>query len=173
MILSDELSRSAYVSWLRQLTPTDLEDVTIIEGPLSESMFAVKEHGRVSPAPILSDGTLRFAAIAAAFFQPDMPDILTIEEIGNNIHPSRLRLLVELLRSQAKANLQVFATTHSPLVLAWLKEEDYKTTFFCKRDEETGESRIVPLSEVDRFAEMVKKYSIAELFAQEWFEGVL
>jgi predicted ATPase len=48
----------------------------------------------------LSDGTLRFAALTAAFFQPDMPAVLTIEEIENGIHAHRVRLLVELLRSQ-------------------------------------------------------------------------
>jgi len=52
---------------------------------------------------VLSDGTLRFAAIAAAFFQEDMPDILTIEEIENGIHASRLRLLVELLKTQTQS----------------------------------------------------------------------
>lgn len=31
----------------------------------------------------VTHGTLRFAAITAVFFQPDMPGILTIEEIEN------------------------------------------------------------------------------------------
>jgi predicted ATPase len=33
----------------------------------------LKEHGRAEPFPatVLSDGTLRFAAITAAFFQPE------------------------------------------------------------------------------------------------------
>ena len=63
----------------------------------------MRERGREWPAPTLSDGTLRFAAIAAAFFQLDMPGIITIEEIENGIHASRLRLLVELMRSQTAA----------------------------------------------------------------------
>jgi predicted ATPase len=66
-----------------------------------------KERGINYPAPILSDGTLRFAAMTAAFFQPDMPDLITIEEIENGIHPSRLRLLLELLKTQASPDHQV------------------------------------------------------------------
>ena len=172
-ILADEGARSAYVSWLSQLTPTQPDGVEVLSGALGESLFAVKERGVVYPAPILSDGTLRFAAIAAAFFQPDMPDVLTIEEIENSIHPSRLRLLVELLRSQAKREHQIMATTHSPIVLAWLKERDYESTFFCKRDEETGASAITPLSKVPRFIEVVQKQPIGDLFAEAWLEGAL
>jgi predicted ATPase len=172
-IQSDEETRSAYVSWLKQLTPTELDDVTVLKGAVGEPLFAIKESGTDYPAPILSDGTLRFAAITAAFFQPDMPDILTIEEIENGIHPSRLRLLVEMLRSQASSNRQVMATTHSPVVLAWLNPADYESTFLCSRDEESGASKIVPLSKVPNLESLVKKQSIGELFTEGWLEEAL
>jgi len=170
-VLVDKRSRVAYLSWLQELTPSEIEDVVILSGALGEPLFAVKENGREYPAPILSDGTLRFAAIAAAFFQPDLPGIATIEEIENGIHPSRLRLLVELLKSRAEEGMQVMATTHSPMLLAWLEERDYATTFFCKRDEETGASLITPLENMPHFMEVIRTQSIAELFAEGWFEG--
>lgn len=173
-ILGDEAARSAYLAWLRQLTPAEIEDIEILPGALQEPLFAVRERGSVYPAPILSDGTLRFAAIAAAFFQPDMPDVLTIEEIENGIHPNRVRLLVELLRSQSgRSGRQVLATTHSPVVLSWLNDADYKTTFLCLRDDETGESRIAPLAEVPAFQSIVHKQPIGELFAELWLENAL
>jgi predicted ATPase len=171
-ILENEDLHRAYLSWLQQLTPTELEDVIILKGALGEPLFAIRENGQTIPAPVLSDGTLRFAAITAAFFQPDMPGMITIEEIENGIHPSRLRLLVELLKSQSSEDgPQVFATTHSPAVLAWLDESDYETTFFCKRDEETGASIIKPLSEIPRLVELVKKQPLSELFTEGWMEG--
>lgn len=172
-IASDEKLRSAYLSWLRQLTPSEVEDITILQGALGEALFAIKEHGNVYPAPILSDGTLRFAAITAAFFQTDMPDILTIEEIENGIHPSRLRLLLELLKSQSSPNRQVIATTHSPVALAWLNEKDYATTFFCKKNDQTGASSITPLNNVPRFLEIVRKQPLGDLFTEGWLEGAL
>lgn len=172
-IQSDEKTRSDYVSWLRQLTPSELDDVTVLKGALGEPLFAIREGGLDYPAQILSDGTLRFAAITAAFFQPDMPNILTIEEIENGIHPSRLRLLVELLRSQASAEMQVMATTHSPVVLAWLNQADYASTFLCTRDEETGASKIVPLSSLPNLESLVKKQSIGDLFTEGWLEEAL
>jgi predicted ATPase len=171
-IIADRELHSAYFSWLRQLTPMELDGIKILAGALQEPLFALWEGKRLLPAPILSDGTLRFAAIAAAFFQPDMPGIITIEEIENGLHPSRLRLLLELLKSQAGiSGPQVFATTHSPVVLAWLEEKDYETTFLFKKDEETGASIVTPLSEIPHLIELVRKQPIGELFTEGWLEG--
>lgn len=170
-ILGNERSRSAYLSWLRQLTPLEFDDVVILEGARNDFLFGVREKGQEFEADVLSDGTLRFAALTAAFFQADMPDVITIEEIENGIHPTRLRLLVELLKSQSsESGPQVFATTHSPVVLAWLDESDYETTFFCKRDEETGASIIKPLSEIPRLVDLVKNQPLGELFTEGWME---
>ncbi len=103
-----------------------------------------------------------------------MPDLVTIEEIENGIHASRARLLLELLRSQsAAANTQVVAATHSSAVLDWLAEEDYRTTFVCKRDEETGESRICALTDVPHFVDVVKKKPVSELLSEGWLEAAL
>jgi predicted ATPase len=174
VILQDSDEGQAYLSWLRQLVPNEADEIKILTGALGEPLFALKRGVQEFPAPILSDGTLRFAALAAAFFQPDMPEIIKIEEIENGIHPTRLRLLVELLKSQsAEDGPQVFATTHSPAVLAWLDESDYETTFFCKRDEETGASIIKPLSEIPHLIEIVRKSSISDLFMQGWMEAAL
>lgn len=172
----DPATKDAYLSWLRQLRPAEVDDVGTLPGAVGEPLFALYEHGRPEPfpAPVLSDGTLRFAAITAAFFQPDMPGLMTIEEIENGIHASRVRLLVDLLRSRAGAGAtQIMATTHSPIVLAWLKESEYATTFFCKRDEASGESVICPLTEVPHFTDTVRKQPIADLFAEGWLEAAL
>lgn len=170
----DIKAKDAYLSWLKQLRPTEVDDVGALSGAVGEPLFMLKEAGKEFPAPVLSDGTLRFAAITAAFFQPDMPGILTIEEIENGIHASRVRLLMELLRSRAKTgNPQIMATTHSPIVLAWLQEAEYGTTFFCKRDENSGESRICPLTEIPHFSDVVKKQPISDLFAEGWMEAAL
>ena len=172
----DSATKDAYLSWLRQLRPAEVDDVGTLSGAVGEPLFALYEHGRKEPfpAPVLSDGTLRFAAITAAFFQPDMPGLMTIEEIENGIHASRVRLLVDLLRSRAGAGAtQIMATTHSPIVLAWLKESEYATTFFCKRDEASGESVICPLPEVPHFTDTVRKQPIADLFAEGWLEAAL
>jgi predicted ATPase len=164
--------KEAFLAWLKELRPTEVEDVLTLQGALEEPLFALKERGKEFPAPVLSDGTLRFAAIAAVFFQPDMPDILTIEEIEKGIHDSRLRLMLEMLKSQAKRDqVQVMATSHSRSILDWLEPDDYKTTFHCHRNPETGESRITALAEIPHFPEAVKNTPLGDLFAENWLEA--
>ena len=173
-ICQDAKIKSAFLSWLQELRPEEVEDVGTLRGADGDSLFMLRENGREFSARALSEGTLRFAAMTAAFFQPDMPGIMTIEEIENGIHPSRLRLLLELLRSRAgHGETQVFSTTHSPTTLAWLQDADYRTTFVCKRDDETGESTIRPLIDVPRFKEVAEKCPPSELFAEGWLEAAL
>ena len=173
-ICQNEKTKGAYLSWLQELRPEEVDDVGTLSGAEGDSLFMLRENGRKVSARSLSEGTLRFAATTAAFFQPDMPGIMTIEEIETGIHPSRLRLLVELFRSQTnRSRTQVFATTHSPTTLAWLREAEYRTTFLCKRDEETGESTILPLIDVPHFKEVSEKSPPSDLFAEGWLEAVL
>lgn len=96
-------SYAAYLDWLQQLSPAPSDEVKVLEGACGEALFALRHGGNEFPAASLSDGTLRFAAIAAAFFQPSMPSLVLIEEVATGIHPSRLRLLLDLLKSQAEA----------------------------------------------------------------------
>ena len=176
LLCQNEKTREAYLSWLQELRPEEVTGVGVLHGAVREPLFMLREGDREVPAHALSDGTLRFAALAAAFFQPDMPQIMAIEDVENGVYPNRLRLILELLRSQAeRTGTQVFATTHSPLLLAWLREEEYETTFFCRRNERTGESEIRPLTEVPRLMDVLRRpgQHIADLFAEGWLEAAL
>jgi hypothetical protein len=61
----------------------------------------------------------------------------------------------------------------APVLSSWLRPEEYGHTFYCARDEETGESKIVPLDEVPHFKEVLSKQPIGDLFAEGWMEGAL
>ena len=168
----DPAAKAAYLGWLRELRPEELDDVATLSGAVGEPLFMLREADREFPAPVLSDGTLRFAALVAAFFQPDMPRIMTIEEIENGIHASRARSLIELLRSRpADEKTQVLATTHSPTVLAWLDPEEYATTHFFRRDPDTGEASVTPLTEIPNFQEVIANHSVEDLLAEGWMEA--
>jgi hypothetical protein len=166
-------SKPALLEWLKELRPDEVDDIRALEALNNDFMVEVTEGNKEFRAPVLSEGTLRFIALAAAFFQPSMPKVLVIEEIEKGLHPSRLRLLLELMRSQSKrTGTQVFATTHSPTLLAWLTEEDRKTTFVCTRDAESGATKMRSLAEIPRFEELLEEGShIDELFAEGWLES--
>ena len=173
-ILSDDTQREGYLGWLRELRPSEVDEIAVLRGALKEPLFALIEKGRTFPAQVLSDGTLRFAAITAAFFQPSMPEVLMLEEIENGIHAGRLRLLLELLKSRAGASqTQVLATSHSALMLDWLSEEDYQYVFLCSREPETGVTTITPLTEVPHFLESVKTTPASQLISEGWMETAL
>jgi energy-coupling factor transporter ATP-binding protein EcfA2 len=167
--------KAALLEWLRELRPDEVSDIFALEGLNNDFMVAIKEGQNEFRAPVLSDGTLRFVALAAAFFQPSMPKVLVIEEIEKGLHPSRLRLLLELMRSQSRrTGTQVFATTHSPTLLNWLTPEDRKTTFVCTRDAKSGATKMRPLSEVPNLEELIKEnYNLDQLFEEGWLESVL
>ena len=172
-ICENHETKEDILAWLKELRPEEIDEVGTVTGAIGEFMFMLKEGDRAFPAPVLSEGTLRFAAVVAAFFQPDMPRLLAIEELESGVHASRVRLLLELIRSQsARTNTQVVATTHSPALLDWLREDEYETTFLCTRDPKTGESKILPFTEVPHLLEVLKQGSLSSLISEGWLETV-
>jgi predicted ATPase len=172
-ILSDDIKKTAYNSWLNKLTPTDLDEAIVKKGALGEPIFGVIEGRNEILAPQLSDGTLRFAALTAALFQTAAPHILLLEEVDNGIHPTRLRLLVELLLARAqKGKSQIFITTHSPILLTWLDTKIYDWVFHCSRSS-NGASVIQQVTKIPHFNGLIKKQPFGDLFAEGWIENSL
>jgi predicted ATPase len=166
-ICADSRSKTAYVGWLKDLLPTELDNVETLEGARGDVMFALRHGKRLSHAGILSDGTLRFAAMAAAFFQPIPPWTLVFEDIEDGLHPTRLRLLLSLLTSQSKRiGAQVFATTHSPLAVDWARAFEDVKVFYFRRDEKTGESVVREIG-----AEATNGATLGELMSEGWLEA--
>ncbi len=173
-IISQPETRSAYVEWLRDLSSASILDVEALKGASDDLMFAVKEAAGTFPAAVVSDGTLRFAALVAAFFQPSMPSLLALEDVENGLHPSRIRLLYLLLRDQSeRAGTQVFATTHSPTLLTWLRsDEEFDHAFLCRRDKESGETKVLPLSSLPGFVELARNGQAGDLMVEGWMEDI-
>lgn len=91
-------------------------------------------NGVSHPARALSDGTLRFLALAILAADPDSGRLLCLEEPENGIHPSRIPAILELLQSMAvdpaepvghdNPLKQVVINTHSPSVISALNTAD-------------------------------------------------
>lgn len=75
-------------------------------------------------AASLSDGTLRFIAIATLFLQPKeyRPSIILIDEPELGMHPSAITLLAGLMK-QASSETQVIVATQSSLLLDHFEPE--------------------------------------------------
>jgi len=75
------------------------------------------------PARLLSEGTLRLLGLLALGGAKDRPALIGFEEPENGIHPRRVRLVAELLRSLS-AESQLIVTTHSSLLTDLVSHEN-------------------------------------------------
>ncbi len=64
----------------------------------------------------LSDGTLRFSALATLLLQPEPPSIIVIDEPELGLHPSAISVLGALVHTAAEQS-QIIMTTQSPRLL--------------------------------------------------------
>lgn len=172
-ICEDEKTRDQYLAWMSEFASPDENGVIDALSSLTRSPSGPSEVDSSAELSALSDGTLRFATLVAAFFQADMPELILIDEIETSIHAGRVRLLVELLTTQVECTpTQVFATSHSPVVLEWLRDEGLANVFFCYRDQITGESTIRPLLQVPRIEGSIKDKPFFDLLTERWLEMI-
>ncbi len=171
-VLEDAHTKEAYLSWLRELTPERVENVAVLSGEdQSERRFAIVENGKKISARILSDGTLRFAGLVAAFFQKPQPEVLLIEDVETGLHPARLRLLMEMfVRLSAQAETQVIVSTHSPLLVDWAVAFDCVNIFVCLR-KKSGATEIVPIESNTQWQRIKSSGRMGEFFAEGGMES--
>ena len=68
--------------------------------------------GRVFEAPELSDGTLRFLALAGALLAYRLPPFIALNEPESSLHPDLMEPLAQLV-VQAARRTQIWLVTHS------------------------------------------------------------
>lgn len=89
--------------------------------------------GTAHPARALSDGTLRFLALAVIELDPEAQGVLCLEEPENGIHPERIPAMLNLLKDIAtdpdepvgsdNPLRQVIVNTHSPAVVSEVPDD--------------------------------------------------
>lgn len=66
----------------------------------------------------MSDGTLRFLSIMVAMLTNETNQLIVVEEVDNSLHPSRAKILIDMLKELGhERNLGVLITTHNPALL--------------------------------------------------------
>ena len=113
----------------------DVNDLGVLRDEQKESLtlYVAGRDGTNHPAKALSDGTLRFLALAVLDEDTDTHGVMCLEEPENGIHPSRIPAILRLLQDIAtdpcqadEAGLpirQVLINTHSPAVVAQVPED--------------------------------------------------
>lgn len=112
----------------------------------------------------LSDGSIRFIALATALLQPEPPSLIIIDEPELGLHPEAIHILAELIKNAAQRT-QVIVATQSPTLLDNFSIEDIVVV-----NRENGASTFKRLNEKD-FKVWLEDYSVGELWAKNVIAG--
>ncbi len=122
----------------------------------------------------LSDGTLRLLAILTALLSAEPGTTIAIEEIDNGLHPSRAKLLVNLLHKiGTERGIDIICTTHNPALLDAFGLSMLPFIALVYRDPENGTSQIKNLDEIKNYERIITKGSLGDLITKGRFEGAL
>lgn len=116
----------------------------------------------------MSDGTLRFIAIVTALMTMAEGSLLIVEEVDNGLHPSRVKELIDMLRTLGhEKNIDVLCTTHNPTLLDELGGEMIPYIVYIKRDPITGGSLVKLLEEKPNLAKLMAQHSAGDLMVED------
>ncbi len=97
------------------------------------TLLLTDKYGTELPAKALSDGTLRFLALASAEIDPTLTGLICMEEPENGIHPERIEAMLRLLQDIAVDSEwptgednpmpQGIINTHSPVVVGQVPDD--------------------------------------------------
>jgi predicted ATPase len=105
------------------------DDFLLRPDPLNEDTIRLawkhKSSDQYFGAAALSDGSLRFIALATLFLQPETyrPSVILVDEPELGLHPYAITLLASLVK-QASTGTQVILSTQSSLLLDHFQPED-------------------------------------------------
>lgn len=117
-------------------------------------------------ASSLSDGTLRFIALATLFLQPEAlrPSVILVDEPELGLHPYAITMLASLVK-QAAVKTQVILSTQSPLLLDHFQPEDVLVA-----DRINGGTQLTRLSSPS-LESWLKDYSLGQLWEKNELGG--
>lgn len=169
-------AKRGVVDWLAEFCApeiTDLDFVEIKELGDVMAMFVEKGGKRISVRS-LSDGTLRFLGLLLALRTAEPGTVILLEEVDTGLHPTRIRLLLEYVETVTRTReIQVIATTHSPVILQWLSPEALRSSLVFGRIPEHEGTLVRRLGDLPHFDEVVRHKGIDELFTTGWMEMAL
>ena len=134
--MGDDLA--AFLRTLRALEPTQfhavekalemlvpsISGIEFEENDAGEVELRLREDGATIPASVLSEGTLRMLGLLASTGFGEPPTLVGFEEPENGVHPRRVDLIAEFLKTRASiGRTQFLVTTHSPVLVDLLPLE--------------------------------------------------
>ncbi len=171
---------------IQEVADERISGIGVTPSALGDVMLALREGAedhQLTPAREMSDGLLRFMAIATALLTADRgldvdgidPTseissgvLLMVEEVENGLHPSQAARILSLVRETSqREGVQVALTTHSPALLNALPGELNRNVLVCYRDPGTGFSKLSRLTELPGYAEAMSSGRLGDVVAAD------
>lgn len=114
----------------------------------------------------LSDGTLRFIALATLFLQPGnyRPSVILVDEPELGLHPYAITMLASLIKTAANKT-QIVVSTQSPLLLDEFDPEDVLVADLV------GDSTELHRLEPELLSSWLEEYSLGQLWEKNELGG--
>ena len=125
-----------------------------------------KQSDQYFDASSLSDGTLRFIALATLFLQPEMhrPSVILVDEPELGLHPYALEMLAALVR-QASVPSQVILSTQSSRLLDHFEPDDVLVA------SRVNGGTVLERQDPERLAKWLEDYSLGQLWEKNEIGG--
>ena len=114
----------------------------------------------------LSDGTLRFIALATLLMQPNPPDVIIIDEPELGLHPFAIGKLAGMIQAAASQS-QIITATQSPGFISHFSPEDIIVIDKCETENQTVFRRLDTCS----LKNWLDDYSLGELWERNIING--
>ena len=153
-----------------QIVAPFFDDFQLRPQALNEDKIRLEWRHRGSDAYFdassLSDGTLRFIALATLLIQPAAlrPSVVLLDEPELGLHPYAITILASLVK-QASVETQVILATQSPILLDHFEPKDVLVA-----DRVDGATNFTRL-EADKLRDWLSEYSLGQLWEKNEFGG--
>jgi len=154
------------------LPENEVKDIEFVVTKLGDVIFGLKEQylssSELVDAKKLSDGTLRCIALVSSMLTMPENGVLVIEEIDNDIHPGRVRKLIESLQMLGRErNIDIILTTHNAFLLNSYDKNKLLGVSVVYRDKEKGTSRFIPFVDVKQSPKILASGGLGYAMAEE------
>lgn len=113
----------------------------------------------------LSDGSIRFIALATLLMQPKLPELIIIDEPELGLHPLAISKLSGLIRSASSRGCQIIVATQSAELISNFEVEDIITV-----DKKNGASNFKHLDKTN-MDKWLQEYTLGELWNKSIING--
>lgn len=125
----------------------------------------IENNEKYFDANDLSDGSIRFIALATLLLQPTLPKVIIIDEPELGLHPTAIVKLAGMIKSVASRGCQIIVSTQSVNLINNFDAEDIITV--DRKDKQSTFNRL----NNDKLQHWLNDYSLGELWTKSIING--